>query len=198
MNLACLLFVVLAVTKQNKMTPNNNLIERALGYDQGLRQYAYSLTLNHDDANDLLQDTYLKVLQNCDYYKDDTNLKAWVYTIMKNTFINNYRRKQRSKIIVEQNEDLYHLNNYVSSPSDSADMNFYVKDINEKILEKKEDQRKPFEMFLDGFKYQEIADEMNISIGTVKSRIFFTRKKLMEDLKDYVTPTYPQQVEIPQ
>ena len=117
---------------------------------------------------------------------------------MKNTFINNYRRKQRSKIIVEQNEDLYHLNNYVSSPSDSADMNFYVKDINEKILEKKEDQRKPFEMFLDGFKYQEIADEMNISIGTVKSRIFFTRKKLMEDLKDYVTPTYPQQVEIPQ
>lgn len=176
------------------MTTSEKLIERALGYDHGLRQYAYSLTLNQDDANDLLQDTYLKVLQNSEHYRDDTNLKAWIYTIMKNTFINNYRRKQRSKIVVEQREDLYHLNNFVSSPSDSADMNFYVKDINEKILEKKEDQRKPFEMFLDGYKYQEIADEMNISIGTVKSRIFFTRKKLMEDLKDYVTPTLQNQI----
>jgi len=168
----------------------NELITRVLKYDQGLRQYAYSLTLNYDDANDLLQETYLKVIQHSDYYKEDTNLKAWVYTIMKNTFVNNYRRKQRSKIVVEQSEDLYHLNNFVSSPSDAADMNFYVKDINEKILEKKEEQRKPFEMFIDGFKYQEIADAMNISIGTVKSRIFFTRKKLMEELKDYVTPTY--------
>lgn len=174
-------------------TMSQPLIERVLNLEQGLRQYAYSLTMNLEDANDLVQDTYMKVIVNSDYYKEDTNLKAWVYTIMKNTFINNYRRKQRSKIMVEQSEDLYHLNNFVSNPSDAADMNFYVKDINEKILEKKEDQRKPFEMFLDGFKYQEIADEMNISIGTVKSRIFFTRKKLMEDLKDYVTPTYATQ-----
>lgn len=176
------------------METTSTLIDRVLGFDQGLRQYAISLTMNKEDANDLVQDTYMKVIQNSDYYKEDTNLKAWVYTIMKNTFINNYRRKQRSKIVVEQSEDLYHLNNFVSNPSDAADMNFYVKDISEKILEKKSDQRKPFEMFLDGFKYQEIADEMNISIGTVKSRIFFTRKKLMEDLKDYVTPTYSTQI----
>ncbi|MDL2311609.1 RNA polymerase sigma factor [Bacteroidales bacterium OttesenSCG-928-B11] len=176
------------------METSSMLIDRVLNFDQGLRQYARSLTMNHEDASDLVQDTYMKVMQNSDYYKEDTNLKAWVYTIMKNTFINNYRRKQRSKVVVEQREDLYHLNNFVSSPSDAADMNFYVKDINEKILEKKEDQRKPFEMFLDGFKYQEIADEMNISIGTVKSRIFFTRKKLMEDLKDYVTPTYEPRI----
>ncbi|MEG1556761.1 MAG: sigma-70 family RNA polymerase sigma factor [Bacteroidales bacterium] len=173
------------------METNQTLIERALNFEQGLKQYALQLTLNSEDANDLLQDTYLKVMQNSEYYREESNLKAWVYTIMKNTFINNYRRKQRSKIVVEQSEDLYHLNNFVSTPSDAADMNFYVKEINNKILEKKEDQRKPFEMYLDGFKYQEIADEMKISIGTVKSRIFFTRKKLMEDLKDYVTPTYP-------
>lgn len=181
------------IKNHNTMKPTNeNLIDKALKYDQGLRQYAFSLTLNQDDTNDLVQDTYVKIIQNSDYFKEDTNLKAWIYTIMKNTFINNYRRKQRSKVIVEQSEDLYHLKNMASSPSDAADMNFYVKDINEKILEKKEDQRKPFEMFLDGYKYQEIADEMNISIGTVKSRIFFTRKKLMEELQDYVTPTYPQ------
>lgn len=172
------------------METRNALIDRVLNFDQGLRHYAGSLTMNQEDANDLVQDTYLKVIQNSDYYKEDTNLKAWVYTIMKNTFINSYRRKQRSKVVVEQTEDLYHLNNFVSSPSDAADMNFYVKDINEKILDKKEDQRRPFEMFLDGFKYQEIADAMSISIGTVKSRIFFTRKKLMEDLKDYVAPIY--------
>ncbi|MDR2980483.1 MAG: RNA polymerase sigma factor [Bacteroidales bacterium] len=136
------------------METRSALINRVLGFDQGLRHYAVSLTMNQEDACDLVQDTYLKVIQNSDYYKEDTNLKAWVYTIMKNTFINNYRRKQRSKMVVEQNEDLYHLNNFVSSPSDAADMNFYVKDINEKILDKKEDQRRPFEMFLDGFKYQ--------------------------------------------
>ncbi len=171
---------------------NTSLIDRALKYERGLRLYAYSLTLSYDDADDLLQDTYLKIIQNGEYYKEDSNFKAWIYTIMKNTFINNYRRKQRSKIIVEQSEDLNYLNNLVSNPSDDADMHFYVRDINEKILSKKEDQRKPFEMFVDGYKYQEIANEMNISIGTVKSRIFFTRKKLMNELQDYVKPSYHQ------
>jgi RNA polymerase sigma-70 factor (ECF subfamily) len=170
---------MMTITEQN-LRP----IERALMYDQKLRQYAYSFTLNDDDASDLVQDTYLKIMQSSEYYKEDSNFKAWMYTIMKNTFINDYRKKQRLKTVVEQNEDLYHLNDFVSTPSDTADMKFYVKDINERILSKKEDQRKPFEMFLDGYKYQEIANAMGISIGTVKSRIFFTRKKLMDDLHD--------------
>lgn len=170
-------------------TNHNYIVERALSLQQDLMQYAYSLTVNRYDADDLLQDTYLKVMQYSSYFKSETNLKAWVYTIMKNTFINNYRRKQRSKIVVEQSEDLYHLNNMVTDASDAADAKYYASEINKLILAKDEDQRKPFEMYLDGYKYQEIANEMNISIGTVKSRIFFTRKKLMEDLKDYVTPT---------
>lgn len=165
------------------------LIEKTYEYDKALRQYALYLTSNRDDADDLLQDTYLKVMQNNDYFKADTNLKAWVTTIMKNTFINNYRRKQRAKIFIDQTEDLYYLNNSITSSSDNADMHYDYSEINKKIMEKKEDQRKPFEMFLDGYKYQEIADIMQISIGTVKSRIFFTRKKLMEELRDYVTPT---------
>lgn len=169
-----------------------SVIEQVMQYDETLRQFALSLTLNTEDAEDLLQDTYLKVLQFSDRYSDNTNLKAWVFTIMKNTFINTYRRKQRSKVLIDQSEDLYYLNNLVSDPADAADMRHYVTEINKKIMEKKEDQRKPFELFLDGYKYQEIADMMDLSIGTVKSRIFFTRKKLMEDLQDYVTPNLPR------
>ncbi|MGYP003288199049 len=169
------------------MKENASLIEKTLQMDSHLRQYAVSLTMNLDDAEDLLQDTYLKVMQNENSYKEDTNLKAWVITIMKNTFINNYRRKQRSKVFIDQSEDLYYLSNSVSSNEDNADMHLYYTEINKKIQEKKEEQKKPFEMFIDGYKYQEIADEMNISIGTVKSRIFFMRKRLMEELNDYVS-----------
>lgn len=169
------------------MKENASLIDRTLQMDSCLRQYAVSLTMNLDDAEDLLQDTYLKVMQNENSYKDDTNLKAWVITIMKNTFINNYRRKQRSKVFIDQSEDLYYLSNTVSSKEDDADMHLYYSEINKKIQEKREEQRKPFEMYVDGYKYQEIADEMQISIGTVKSRIFFMRKRLMEELNDYVS-----------
>ena len=177
----------IVIIKIKIMKENASLIEKTLQMDSHLRQYAVSLTMNPDDAEDLLQDTYLKVIQNENSYKEDTNLKAWVITIMKNTFINNYRRKQRSKVFIDQSEDLFYLSNSVSSNEDNADMHLYYTEINKKIQEKKEEQKKPFEMFIDGYKYQEIADEMNISIGTVKSRIFFMRKRLMEELNDYVS-----------
>lgn len=177
----------IVIIKIKIMKENASLIEKTLQMDSHLRQYAVSLTMNLDDAEDLLQDTYLKVMQNENSYKEDTNLKAWVITIMKNTFINNYRRKQRSKVFIDQSEDLYYLSNSVFSNEDNADMHLYYTEINKKIQEKKEEQKKPFEMFIDGYKYQEIADEMNISIGTVKSRIFFMRKRLMEELNDYVS-----------
>lgn len=179
--------ICIVTIKIKIMKENASLIEKTLQMDSHLRQYAVSLTMNLDDAEDLLQDTYLKVMQNENSYKEDTNLKAWVITIMKNTFINNYRRKQRSKVFIDQSEDLYYLSNSVSSNEDNADMHLYYTEINKKIQEKKEEQKKPFEMFIDGYKYQEIADEMNISIGTVKSRIFFMRKRLMEELHDYVS-----------
>lgn len=179
--------ICIVTIKIKIMKENASLIEKTLQMDSHLRQYAVSLTMNLDDAEDLLQDTYLKVMQNENSYKEDTNLKAWVITIMKNTFINNYRRKQRSKVFIDQSENLYYLSNSVSSNEDNADMHLYYTEINKKIQEKKEEQKKPFEMFIDGYKYQEIADEMNISIGTVKSRIFFMRKRLMEELNDYVS-----------
>ena len=105
---------------------------------------------------------------------------------MRNTFINNYRRKTKSNSLIQQTEDMNYLRNMISNRSDNADMKTSVKEITENISKIEENQRIPFEMFIDGYKYKEISSQMDISIGTVKSRIFFTRKKLMNSLKDYV------------
>jgi RNA polymerase sigma-70 factor, ECF subfamily len=103
---------------------------------------------------------------------------------MKNTFINNYRQNVRNNTILDKTDDLYYLNLTKESNIGLPDSNIRVKDIQNEIQKVDKDQRKPFEMYNAGYKYKEIADKLNLSIGTVKSRIFFTRKKLMEALKD--------------
>lgn len=151
-----------------------------------LNHFALSLTCNMDDAKDLVQETYLKVLSSEDKYEDNTNLKAWMLTIMRNTFINNYRRQKRNNEVMSDNIDLGFLGTRALQSSQKTDTNYYVKEINKQINNINDEQRIPFEMFLDGYKYKEIADKMNISLGTVKSRIFFTRRKLQNNLADYV------------
>ncbi|HPT13811.1 MAG TPA: RNA polymerase sigma factor [Bacteroidales bacterium] len=150
-----------------------------------LEYYANMLTSNREEAKDLLQDTFLKALSNRDKFASDTNLKAWTYTIMKNTFINNYRRNQKANTIVDSTEDLFYLNIARKSDFPSPESRISEKEINKTISNLDEDQRMPFEMHNAGYKYKEIADHLNISIGTVKSRIFFTRRKLMDSLKDF-------------
>ncbi len=150
-----------------------------------LEYYANLLTSNREEAKDLIQDTYLKALANRDKFADDTNLKAWTYTIMKNTFINNYRRNQKANTIIDNTEDLFYLNISRKTDFPSPESRYSEKEINKKIALLDEEQRMPFEMHNRGYKYKEIADELNISIGTVKSRIFFTRRKLMDTLKEY-------------
>jgi len=150
-----------------------------------LNHFALSLTCDMEAARDLVQETYLKVLLYADKYEENTNLKAWMQTIMRNTFINDYRRQKRSNEFMCDNIDSLQVGIYRQS-SDKADINYYVKEINKEIDYIADEQRIPFEMFLDGYKYKEIADKMNISLGTVKSRIFFTRKKLQRNLSDYL------------
>ena len=150
-----------------------------------LSYFALSLTNDDEDAKDLVQDTLLKAITNKDKYRDDTNLKAWTYTIMKNTFINNYRRKAKTNTMLDNTEDLYFINSSVNNTELFADSHQQTSEIVSSIKKLDIGQRKPFEMHIAGFKYKEIADHMNISIGTVKSRIFFTRKKLMVTLKEY-------------
>mgnify|MGYP003179054211 CR=1 FL=1 len=143
--------------------------DRLLGLQDNLLNFAYMLTANREEAKDLLQDTTLKALDNEDKYIDNVNFKGWVFTIMRNIFINNYRRVVRNQTIIDQTEDLYHLNLPQDSGFASPEGSFRI----------------PFSMHVAGYKYHEIAEKMDLPLGTVKSRIFFARQRLQEMLKDY-------------
>ena len=147
--------------------------------------FAYMLTANRDDAYDLLQDTTLKALDNEDKYADNTNFKGWVFTIMRNIFINNYRRQVRSSTVVDTTEDLYHLNLSQESGLSTPEGSFAAKEISVAISAFSNEYKVPFTMYIAGYKYNEIADKMRLPLGTVKSRIFFARKRLQGMLKDY-------------
>jgi len=158
---------------------------RLIGMKPNLQRFAMSLTSDRDTALDLVQDTFLKAITYKEKFVDFTNLKAWVFTIMKNTFINNYRRNVKENTIIDGTKDLYYLNQPHDKGFISPESNYSEGEI-EKTIDSLEDEfRLPFRMHLEGFKYKEIADELGLKIGTVKSRIFFTRQKLMLMLKDY-------------
>ena len=147
--------------------------------------FAYMLTSNRDDAYDLLQDTTLKALDNEDKYAENTNFKGWVFTIMRNLFINNYRRSSRAATVVDTTENLYHLNISQESGLETPEGAYGVGEIQDAINAMSDEFRVPFSMHVAGYKYNEIAERMNLPLGTVKSRIFFARKKLQERFSDY-------------
>ncbi|MDE7385724.1 MAG: RNA polymerase sigma factor [Muribaculaceae bacterium] len=164
---------------------SKNFQSKLLSLQSNLLNFAYMLTNNRDDAYDLLQDTTLKALDNEDKYVDNVNFKGWVFTIMRNIFINNYRKVVRSATIIDQTEDLYHLNLPQDSGLDTPEGSIAVSDITAAINAFSDDYRIPFSMHVAGYKYNEIAEKMGLPLGTVKSRIFFARQKLQETLADY-------------
>ena len=143
------------------------------------------LTSDKEEAKDLLQDTTLKALDNRDKYIDNINFKGWLFTIMRNIFINNYRRVVRNQTMVDQTEDLFHLNLPQESGFDTPDGSYTIKEINRAIASFAPEYRIPFSMHITGYKYHEIAAYMKLPLGTVKSRIFFARQRLQNILKDY-------------
>ena len=150
-----------------------------------LLNFAYMLTSNRDDAYDLLQDTTLKALDNEDKYAKNTNFKGWVFTIMRNIFINNYRRAARAATVVDTTENLYHLNLCQESGIETPEGAYGVNEISAAIDDIADEYRIPFVMHIQGYKYNEIAEHMNLPLGTVKSRIFFARKKLQSRFADH-------------
>ena len=104
---------------------------------------------------------------------------------MRNIFINNYRQNVRQATVVDKTEDLYHLNISQESGLTTPEGSFAVKEINSAIRQFSEEYRQPFNLYVAGYKYHEIAEKLNLPLGTVKSRIFFARKKLREQLEDY-------------
>lgn len=163
-----------------------NFTNDLLSIQSELLRFAYKLTADREDANDLLQETTLKALDNEDKYMPDTNFKGWMYTIMRNIFINNYRKIVRDQTFVDQTDNLYHLNLPQDSGFDSTEGAYDIKEIRRIVNELPKEYKIPFSMHISGFKYREIAEKLDLPLGTVKSRIFFTRQKLQQQLKDFV------------
>ncbi|MBC5775025.1 RNA polymerase sigma factor [Pontibacter sp. KCTC 32443] len=161
----------------------SNLIQRVT---QSLRPVAFNLTRDADDAKDLVQETMLKALMNREKFKTGTNLKAWLYTIMRNTFINNYNKITKRSSNIDSSEYLQYLNtdeNYITQNKGTS--TFVMNDINKAIASLSEEHRTPFMMYYIGYKYTEIAEKLQIPIGTVKNRIHIARKELKQSLKVY-------------
>ena len=159
--------------------------QNLIGMQAELRRFALKLTSDSEDADDLLQETSLKALDNEDKYTPDTNFKGWMYTIMRNIFINNYRKTVRDQTFVDQTDNLYHLNLPQDSGFESTEGNYDLKEIRKIVNSLPKEYRVPFSMYVSGFKYREIAVKLALPIGTVKSRIYFTRQRLQKELKDF-------------
>ena len=174
------------VSNKESFIRNNETFESKLvALQDNMMHFALILTTNKDQAQDLTQESMLRALNNKEKYYENTNFKGWIFTIMHNIFLNNYRKVVKSQTIIDDTENLYHLNLPQDSGFDSPDTHYSVNEIHKAIESFSNDYKIPFSMHIKGYKYDEIADEINLPVGTVKSRIFFTRKKLQEQLQDF-------------
>lgn len=147
-----------------------------------LQSFAYNLTKNGEDAKDLYQETAFRAITNREKFRPGTNFKAWLFTIMKNIFINNYRKKVKANTILDNTDNLYYINSGNRTSGNNADSSMMVKELTSMIEQLDDSIRVPFLMHYQGFKYQEIADHLNLPLGTVKSRIFFARKEMKSQI----------------
>jgi RNA polymerase sigma-70 factor (ECF subfamily) len=164
----------------------------ALDFDQQLvsnadflRPFAFTLTRDNETAKDLLQETLFRALANKEKYHVGTNVKAWLYTIMRNIFINDYRRKARQNTIFDNTPNDFLLNYNQQTVANSAEMQIKLKEIHQAIQNLPVIFKQPFQLYFDGYKYNEIADILNEPLGTIKSRIHFARKLLKEEISRY-------------
>lgn len=147
-----------------------------------LQAFAYNLTKNQEDAKDLYQETAFRAMTNREKFRAGTNFKAWLFTIMKNIFINNYRRRIKGNSILDSTDNLYYLNSGWDKGGNTAETDIFMAELNELVSALEESLRTPFLLHYRGFKYQEIADQLGVPLGTIKSRIYFARKELKAQL----------------
>lgn len=150
-----------------------------------LKPFAVNLTRDTEAANDLYQEALYKALANRDKYNVGTNIKAWLFTIMRNIFINNYRRKAKQKTIFDSTPNEFLINQKQATVANSAESGMRMKEIQEAIRQLPEIFRTPFVLYFEGYKYNEIAELLNEPLGTIKSRIHFARKLLKEQISRY-------------
>ena len=153
-------------------------------FTSSLNAFAYKLTQNVDDAKDLFQETAFRAMKNRDKFNPGTNMKAWLFTIMKNIFINNYRRNRKAGVVNDSTDNLFYLNSGKGSIDNRGDATILMKELKNLIDGLDDSIRIPFFMHYQGYKYQEIADKFELPLGTIKSRIFFARRELKIQIKN--------------
>ena len=166
----------MASSEFNQMLVNNS---------EFLKPFAITLTRDSDAAQDLYQETLFRALANKDKYNVGTNIKAWLYTIMRNIFINNYRRKAKQNTIFDSTPNDFLLNQKQVSTVNAAESILKLKDIQQAIHHLPEIFRNPFLLYFDGYKYHEIARMLDEPLGTIKSRIHFARKLLKAQVQRF-------------
>lgn len=152
------------------------------GLQKDLHYFAYTLSLDKDGSQDLVQETMLKAILNKGKFKPETNLRAWTFTIMKNIFINQYHKNVKTKTISDNSENQFLFDMEGSKRAAMPDSIYAAKEIKRMVNDLRDDHRTPFEMHLKGYKYREIAEKLNISVGNVKIRIYLARQKLMSSI----------------
>ncbi len=154
-----------------------------LGFESALRPFAFSLTKSKEETDDLIQETFYRALRNQEKFDEGTNIKAWLFTIMRNIFINNYRRDKR-RVVVKESADKPLLLEYAGpSVSNGSEKEFMADTIRSAMKEVNKDFTEPFLMYNEGFHYHEISEKLDIPLGTVKSRIFVARRELRSRLQ---------------
>ena len=166
------------------VTDDKDITNKINSVYNGLNKYALCLTSDREEANDLTQDTIIKVLTNKEKYIDGTNFEGWCYTIMRNSFINNYRANIRHNTIIDKTDNTYLLEANQKG-YDMTDSIISHKELMEGVDSLNENLRKPFVMYITGYQYNEIAEKLNLPIGTIKSRIHSARLKLQNMFSDF-------------
>jgi RNA polymerase sigma-70 factor (ECF subfamily) len=150
-----------------------------------LRPFAVSLTHDQEVAKDLFQETIYRALANKDKYNTGTNVKAWMFTIMRNIFINDYRRRAMQRIIFDDTVNDSLLNSANAVVNNRAEGSLHLKEIDHAIYCLPQIFKIPFLLYFEGYRYHEIAYSLNEPLGTIKSRIHFARKLLKEQITRY-------------
>lgn len=150
-----------------------------------LKPFAMTLTRDMESAKDLIQETLYRALANREKYNAGTNIKAWLYTIMRNIFINNYRRHAKQNTIFDNTPNDFLLDYNQFTTTNEAETNLALKNIRAAIHQLPDIFKIPFELYFEGYKYHEIADMLTEPLGTIKSRIHFARKLLKLQVARY-------------